>query len=411
MSTIGSRPSTARRLAALVAAAVTASALAACGSSGSHSGSDTGGAQSAAQSGAASASKTYAAGVPTLNDLYQGTETKPPTQGPKPAKGKSVIFVSCGQAAPGCAGVPNEMATPAKLLGWKYRIIDGRLNADNGWANGVRQAIAAKPDAIVVHGMNCQDVQQPLEEAAKANIPVMGLEDVDCNDKLLPGGGSQPLFKIPMEYTAQDKTGGDYFYRWGATQAAYLVDATQGKAKIIRTVYQPIFGAHQKQGQDAVLSKCSGCKVVANIAFGPADQTPNGPLFQKFVTTLQQHPEANAVLMNFDTDANTAGLAKAIVDAGRQRDVTVVAGEGYAAAKQAISNDQGLNAEAAHDGHWMAWGAVDNLNRFFTGQPPAPEGVGFRIIDKGHNMMPPGKDYATPIDYRAAYKALWGLTG
>jgi ribose transport system substrate-binding protein len=363
----------------------------------------------ASSSGAANPNTVYAPGVPTLNQLYKGTESTPPTTGPPVAKHKSIVFVSCGQASPGCAGVPDEMGIPAKLLGWSYRIIDGQLNANNGWANGIRQAIALKPDVIVIHGMNCPDVKQPLEDAAKAGIPVMGLEDVDCNDPLLPGGGSAPLFKINMKYTAEDPTGGDYFYRWGAYQADYIIDATKGHAKIIQTVYQPIFGAHQEAGQDAELKKCAGCQIVAKIPFGAADQTPNGPLFQKFTTVLTQQPEANAVMMNFDTDVNTAGLSKAIVDAGRTS-MIAVGGEGYAPALQLIREHQGLSAEAAHDGKWMAWGAIDELNRYFNGQPSVPEGVGFRIIDKNHNMMPPNTPYATPVPYKADYEKLWGVS-
>jgi ribose transport system substrate-binding protein len=396
--------------AGIVAMVGSAVILSACGSSSksSSNAAATSSGSSSTSSGAADPAKTYAPGVPTLNELYKGTEGTPPTTGPKIANGKSVIFISCGQAAPGCAGVPNEMATPAKLVGWKYQIVDGRLNAGNGWANGIRQAIAAKPDAIIVHGMNCPDVQQPIQDAVNAGIPVMGLEDVDCNDPLLPGGGGKALFKASMQYTNADKTGGDYFYRWGAYQADYVINATKGNAKVIRTDYESIFGAHQKAGQDAELKKCSGCKIVADIKFGAADQTPNGPLFQKFNTVLVQHPEANAVILNFDTDVNTAGLSKAIVDNGRKSAV-VVGGEGYAPALQLIRTGQGLNADPAHDGHWMAWAAVDNLNRFFNGQPLVPQGVGFRIIDKDHNMMPQGKDYATPVDYRSAYKKLWGV--
>lgn len=395
---------TKRRLAGPVGGIVVAACLllAACGGSG---GSDSGGAASPAS--AADPDKVYAEGVPTLDELYKGTETPPPTTGPAIAKKKTVIFVSCGQASPGCAGVPNGMKEPAKLLGWNFKIIDGQLNANNGWANGIRQAIAAKPDVIVVHGMNCPDVQQPLQDAAKAGIPVMGLEDVDCDDALLPDGGSKALFDVKMQYAEKNITGADYFEQWGATAAQYLVNATEGKAKIIQAVYQPIFGEHMKKGQDREIAKCSGCEVVATIPFGPADQAPNGALVQKFRTVLAQHPEANAVLGGTDAVVTTAGIAKAVVDAGR-KDVIVLGGEGYEAAQELIKNNQGVTAEAAHDGVWMAWGAVDNLNRFFNGQPAVPQGVSFRVIDAKNNLTP-GKDYVSPIDYKAAYKKMWNV--
>ena len=383
-------------------------ALGACGSDEKDSGGSADSGTTVASQ-AVDPTKEYVPGVPPLAELYRGTEGTPPTSGPPIAKDKTVVFVSCGQAAPGCAGVPNEMAKPAKLVGWNYRVIDGRLNADNGWANGVRQAIAAKPDAIIVHGMNCPDVKQPLQEAVDAGIPVMGLENVDCDDELVDGGRGTPLFEAKMQYTDDIKSGADYYHAWGALQAQYIINATRGEAKIIRTNYQPIFGIHMKRGQDEALALCETCELVGEISYGVTDVGPSGPLFQKFNTVLGQQPDANAVLMGVDGVVTTAGVAKAIADAGRHEDIVSIGGEGYAPALQLIRENGGLNAESAHDGKWMAWGAVDNLNRFFNGEPPVPQGVGFRIVDKDNNMMPPGEDYATPVDYRTAYKKLWGV--
>jgi ribose transport system substrate-binding protein len=396
-------------LGACGSASSSSSRAAAASSGGSSSTSASSGSSSSASSGAADPTKVYAPGVPTLAELYKGDFGTPPTSSPPIAKKKTIIFVSCGQAAPGCAGVPNEMATPAKMLGWNYRIIDGQLNANNGWSNGIRQAIAAHPDAIVVHGMNCPDVRQALLDAKAAKIPVMGLEDVDCNDAALPGGPESPLFSIPIIYNTNIPNGQAYFTDWGKFQAAYIIDATQGHAKIIQTVYQPIFGVHQYAGQNEELAKCSGCQVLVKIPFGASDQTPNGPLFQKFSTDLVKYPDANAAMLNFDTDVNTAELSKAVVDAGRANSMTVVGGEGYAPALQLIRTDQGDNGEAAHDGHWMAWAAVDELNRYFNHQAPVPEGIGFVIIDKNHNMMPAGQDFQTSINYKAAYEKIWGV--
>lgn len=418
---MGSKPRThsgARRVrigAALVLLPLVALLIAACGSSSKNTASNSGSSEgksstsnASSESGAADPNKVYAPGVPTLNELYKGGEHAPPTSGPPVAKKVSVVFVSCGQEAPGCAGVPDAMGEPAKKLGWEFRIINGKLDVNNGWPNGVREAIAAKPSVIVIHGMNCPEVEQPLKEAKAAKIPVMGLEDVDCNDKFV--GGSEKLFSIPMEYTETEKSGGEYFYQWGASQADYAIDASKGKAKIIQTVYETPFGKHQQEGQDAELKKCSGCEIIAKIPFTAAEQEANGPLYQKFNTTLIAHPEANVALLNFDTDTNTAGLSKAVVDAGRAKSMIVIGGEGYAPADQLVREEKGDTAEpAAHDGSWMAWGALDEINRYLNKQAAVPEGVGFVAVDKNHNLPPEGKNYETKFPYKSSYETLWGV--
>jgi ribose transport system substrate-binding protein len=390
----------------------TALIVAACGSSSTSSTGTTSAAatSTSASSGGSSApnpNTVYAPGVPTLNELYKGNVHSPPTSGPPVKKGLSIVFVSCGQEAPGCAGVPDAMEAPAKKLGWSFRIINGKLDTDNGWPNGVREAVAAKPSLIIVHGMNCPEVEQPLKEAKAAHIPVMGLEDVDCNDKFV---GGEKLFSIPMEYTETMKSGGEYFYQWGAYQADYAIDATKGKGKIIQTVYETPFGKHQGEGQNTELAKCKECKVEAKIPFTAAEQTADGALFQKFTTDLTAHPEANVALLNFDTDTNTAGLSKAVVDAGRAKTMVVIGGEGYAPADQLVREEKGDTAEpAAHDASWIAWGALDEINRYFNGKEPVPEGSGFVTVDKNHNMPPAGKNYETTIPYQEAYEKIWGL--
>jgi len=63
---------------------------------------------------------------------------------------------------------------------------------------------------------------------------------------------------------------------------------------------------------------------------------------------------------------------------------------------------------AAHDLGWMGYGAMDNANRALQGEDTMPQGVGFRPVDKDHNLPPAGKGYSSPIDWQAAYEKLWG---
>jgi ribose transport system substrate-binding protein len=356
--------------------------------------------------------REYAPGIPTLEQLYASSEYAPPATGPKLPSGKSVIFLSCGQLSTGCAGPPLAMKEIAKLIGWKYKIIDGNFGINDAYNSGMRQAIAANPDAIVVHGIGCTQMPQSLKEAKAAGIPVINIQAPDCDDPKTPGGPSEPLY-VDMQFNKDFKSAADFFYQWGFTQAAYLIDATQGHARILRDRYiGSLQGDYQAAGQDAALAKCSDCKVVGSVSWVPADAGAGGPLHQKFTTLLTQFPDANAAIFTYDAVATSFGLSKLIADAGRQKSMVVVGGEGYAPAQQLIREGAGLTADAGQSPEWMAWGAVDTINRYLNKSPLVPQGVGFRAIDASHNLSPEGQDYNPPkslIDLQGIYLKSWGV--
>lgn len=354
----------------------------------------------------------YAPGIPTLEQLYASSEYAPPATGPKLASNKSVIFLSCGQAAAGCAGPALAMKEITKRIGWKYKIIDGAFGVNDGYNSGMRQAIAAKADAIVVHGIACPQILQPLKEAKAAGIPVINIQAADCDDPKNPGGPSEPLF-VNMQFNKGFKTAVEFFYQAGFTQASYLIDATQGHATILRDSYaSSLQGVYQTAGQDAALAKCGDCKVVATVHWVAADGGASGVLNQKFTTLLTQYPAANAALLSYDSVATSYGISKMIADAGRQKSMVVVGGEGYAPAQQLIREGNGLTADAGQSPEWMAWGALDTMNRYFNKSPLVPEGIGYRVIDASHNLSPEGKDYSPPkslIDLQGIYLKSWGV--
>lgn len=354
--------------------------------------------------------KTYAEGIPTLEQLYASSEYAPPATGPKLQPGKTVIFLSCGQASVGCAGPALAMEKIAKLVGWNYKIIDGEFGINDRYNSGMRQAIAARPDAIVVHGISCTLIPQPLREAKEAGIPVISIQSLDCDDPQTAGGPSEALY-VQMQYNKDFKSAAEFFYQAGFTQASYLINATQGHALIIRDEYTSSL-QYQTAGQDAALAKCSDCKVVASVEWVDSEAGPSGVLNQKFSTTLVRHPEANAVLLTYDAVATSYGISKLIQDAGRADSMIVVGGEGYEPAQQLIRDSAGLTAVVGQSSEWMAWGAVDSLNRLFNGQPLVPQGIGYRVIDANHNLSPEGQGYSPPnppIDLEGTYLKSWGI--
>lgn len=340
-----------------------------------------------------------------LEKLYQGTEGEPPSSSPPVAKGASVWWVSCGLSIQDCSGPAEAAQEAAEKLGLDFHIADGKLNVGGGMAAAVRTALAAKPDAIILHGIPCPAVQQPLEEARIQGVKVLGVESLDCSDT-----GGPKLFTADMQYTTNAPTGVDYFRTWGELSADYLIAATGGQAKIINNAgVEPLQDA-VNQGFLDRLASCPGCEIIDTVNFGSAEVVPNGPWIQSFRSALVRNPDATAVFLPFDSLISGAGGAKAIKESGLK--VISFGGSGGAGAMQLVRDGSFTAVTGAHSPDWMGYAAVDQINRALNGQPAVPQGVGMRIVDAQHNLpRDPNTYYQTPIDFRAAYAKAWSAAG
>ncbi len=96
-----------------------------------------------------------------------------PTSGPKAVAKKTVVYVAGDMRNGGILGVAHGLKEASDVLGWTYREIDGQGTV-SGQASGLSQAIALKPDAIVVGGSDAVQQKAGLDEAAKQGIVIVG---------------------------------------------------------------------------------------------------------------------------------------------------------------------------------------------------------------------------------------------
>src|SRR6202020_3599322 len=101
------------------------------------------------------------------------TQWDGPTTGPKAQGKKLVIYVSTDQRNGGAQGVGDGAAEAAKALGWDFRILDGQGSVP-GRTSAMTQAIALKPDGIILGSPDAVEQAPTIEEAVKAGIKVVG---------------------------------------------------------------------------------------------------------------------------------------------------------------------------------------------------------------------------------------------
>lgn len=383
--------------AALAAAALL---LTACSGSSEPSDSTSSAPDNSAAPGGSSAPQ--AAGESDLN--YEGTLREPDATSRPAAKGKKIVIISAGQASISSSVPVGAAEEAAKSLGWQTDIYDSQLNPS--LAPGlVRQAIAAGAEGIILQAVDCPGIKGPLQEAKSKGIKVVGIYSFDCNDPIFEG--SDPaLFTDAINYGADASDIGAFTERYGADQAKAVIAETGGKAKVI-FFNSPDVTVLNYTGKGFLdeIKKCSGCEVVANVEFKGAELGPN--LQAKATSALLQHPDANVVKSPY-TSATLLGIAPAVVQSGRAAKTYVMGGEGFAPELDLLRSSKGVNAVNIAPSDWTGYAAVDTMNSLFTDKPVADSGLGWQLVDKGHNL-PPAGPFVPDVDFKAAYKKAWGV--
>jgi ribose transport system substrate-binding protein len=291
----------------------------------------------------------------------------------------------------------------AKLLGFKFTIANGNYNQGGAYATDVDNAIAAKANAIVLVGIDCDQVTIPLEQAIAAGIKIMGFGGVDC-----PG---HPLFNAPMKFSASMPNTDSFNYVGGQVAAAYMIDKLKDNIKLVTMV-----GRSERllqltdQGFDSMLARCTACnpQILDKVEYNSADLVPNGPWITATRSALVKNPTANAVYMPWDVCLAELGGAQAVKEAGLQ--ALVFGGQGNADGMNELRQGLVSAITAAYSPIWLGWGAMDNINRALNGQPTVTEGIGYTLVDMQHNLPPNGQPYQPSIKFQAAYEKSWGVS-
>lgn len=379
-----------KRNAAFAAIAIVAVSVAACGSAPGNS------------TGAAPAPAQLSADVPTLEQLYAGTATAPPASSPPIAKNKSVWIITCASSAAGCLVNAEASVEAAQFLGWETKLIDGQYNAGGAWSKAIEQATAAKPDAIMLTGMDCANVQQPLQRAKDAGIELINVNGSDCET---------PLMTTQVKFSDEIATWEDWDYQLGAFSANYIARKSEGSAKVLtsqnKTEAAPKL---QSEGFAETLTKnCPSCKIIDNFVYTSVDFAPNGAWIQAIRSQLSKYgSQADAVYMPWDVEISLGG-PQAIQQAGLSGSTELFGFQGTPVSVEALRSGQ-IDALTWMPFEWIGYAAIDELNRAFNGQEPVSQGLGFQIVDKDHGL-PASGDLKSSVDWKSAYQKTWKAAG
>jgi ribose transport system substrate-binding protein len=383
-----------RRILGALMLVVSVAALTACGGSGESSSAT--GASTTAR-GSSTNTNNYQA---RLDSFYKGLYAPPKAPTVKAPTGKNIWHIASGLGVEYQVRSANATKEAAKKLGWKATVFDAKFDP-NRMLTGVQQAIANKADGIILNSVDCPTVKTGIQQARKAGIPVVGIETLDCDP---------PLLNWVATYY-QKGTLEKFDKLWGAAQAAWVIAKTNGKAKVVLNTETDLQTTRwAADGQKEELAKCSGCEVVADAKFVATDF--GAKLQSKIQQAFLKHPEANSFLPSYDAVMTQGGGAQAIKATGRANQLEVGGGEGTAGGIVQVRNGTGMEMCAGQSAEWESYTAVDGLARLFLKRDPneLDSGNGLQNCDKENNLPAGGQPYEPPLDFRAGFAKLWGLS-
>jgi ribose transport system substrate-binding protein len=375
------------RLAVVAAAASVAAAAAGCGSS---SGAST---ATVNAGGLAGAEKSVAAG----QKPNQGFEAPGPAFDASSVRGKNIwviTFLSVPFAQQNVQGLKEAAAA----AGAKVTAFDGGAGVD-AYQRGIRQAVARGADAILVGTLDPSLFTPDLRAAQARGIKVVAVSSHAPGQ--LPKAGEPVNGYVDPCYECA-----------GRLMADSAIADAKGKtdAVVIWSSDVHIPGLNQVGAiKSEFKQKCPSCKLQVKDVPAGQWQTRLQSVTQTIVTS---DPNVTHLLPLYD--GMVSFMKPAVRAANATNRVKISSFNATPAVMQDIG--QGVLSDVGIGSVRYGWGWADQTFRALAGaKPVADEKLPVRLFDKTNiGQLDLGASTDTwygNVDYRSAYKQLWGLTG
>ena len=319
-----------------------------------------------------------------------------PTTGPRAMPGKTVIYVAGDMRNGGIQEVADGVKQAGAKIGWTVRVLDGQGSV-SGIQSAFSQAIALKPDGIVIGGFDVVQNAATIKQAVEQGIKVVAWHG---GPKPGPMTEDRVTFNVSSDSAKVAEVAADYAIAQSGgnagvvifTDSAYAVALS--KAKAMRDV----------------IRGCAGCKVLAFEDTPLADTSTRmsqlaTSLLQRFGKTWTYSLAINDLYFDF--------IGPPLISAGRDPagpPANISAGDGSKSAYERIRAGQYQAATVPEPLLLQGWQAIDELNRGFAGQAPSGYVAPVHLVTAKNVDLDGGKQdmYDPANGYRDVYARMWG---
>ena len=322
------------------------------------------------------------------------TEWDGPTSGPAAQKDKTIVVVAADLKNGGVLGATTGIEEAAEAIGWEVRVLDG-AGSISGRTAAFGQALALKPDGIVINGFDSKEQAQGMKAAGDAGIPLVAWHAASAIGPIEEVGVFANVTTDPMEVS-----------RAAALWAHLDADGAPGVVIFTDSTYQ------------IAIDKADRMKEVIEELGGTVLEYVDTPIAE----TSQRMPQLTTSLLQRHGDKWTHSLAindlyfdfmgPSLAAAGINGDgapVNVAAGDGSESAYQRVRASQYQAVTVAEPLRLQGWQLVDEMNRALAGEEWSGYVSPLHVVTSENIEFDGGKDnnFDPESGYQEAYKKIW----
>ena len=322
------------------------------------------------------------------------TEWDGPTSGPKAEAGKTIVVVAGDMKNGGILGATEGVQEAAGSIGWEVRVIDG-AGSVSGRTAAFGQALALKPDGIVINGFDRLEQAQGMQQATDAGIPLVAWHAGTEIGPMAEAGVFANVTTDPMEVS-----------RAAASWALVDADGAPGVVIFTDSTYQ------------IALDKANAMRETIESMGGTVLEFVDTPLAEvsqrmpQLTTSLLQRHGAKWTHSLSINDLYFDFMGPPLAAAGIQGDgppVNVAAGDGSESAYQRIRGGQFQAVTVAEPLTLQGYQLVDEMNRALAGEEWSGYVSPLHVVTRENIEFDGGPDNTFDPDngYKEAYGKIW----
>jgi ribose transport system substrate-binding protein len=317
-----------------------------------------------------------------------------PKAGPTAAAGKSIVVLAADMKNGGILGVTKGIEEAAAKIGWTVKVLDGAGSVQSRSA-AVGQALALKPDGIVINGFDASEQQAALEGVTAAKIPMVSWHSgpkIGCD---APGGIFANVSTDAMDVSKK--------------AAEWALADGGGKPGVVIFTDSTYTIAILKAAKMKEIIEANGGTVLQWVDTPIAEtSTRMGPLTTTLLQTHGAKWTHSLAINDLYFDFMGPSLAAAGV-AGDGSPKAGSAGDGSEAAFQRIRAGEYQTVTVAEPLNLQGWQLVDELNRAVSGEACSGYITSPALVTQdGLKASGDSNQFDPQNGYRDAYSKIWG---